>query len=224
MAKRISAASALAVSSSLAAIISNPKRRLAFPFFPSTAFQLQATLYICRFCFLSVSTTLGLSRTGSVQSDSLFLAECPIRTGLVNLIGKNRSGVAAEFPVIILDYRSQVAAFVEISPARLFQKSEDIYNEKVQLMTEFRWIGCFLPPLNRADMRLLQTNDSVLADVVVVVIYLLLLCISGASIMSLSRFFFCFFSFFSFFLDVFLFFLVFWAGVGSSVLVSGGLG
>ena len=62
MAKRISAASVLAVSSSLAAIRSNPKRRLAFPFLASTALRSQASWYICRFCFLSASPVFGRPR------------------------------------------------------------------------------------------------------------------------------------------------------------------
>ena len=98
------------------------------------------------------------AQRGACQADSLFLTVRPICTGLENLIGKNRFGVTAEFPVIILHHRSQVAALVEITSACLFQKGEAIHHRKVQFLTEFRRIRTLFP-LNRANVRLLKTTD-----------------------------------------------------------------
>ena len=98
------------------------------------------------------------AQRGACQADSLFLTVRPICTGLENLIGKNRFGVTAEFPVIILRHRSQVAALVEITSACLFQKGEAVHHRKVQFLTEFRRIRTLFP-LNRANVRLLKTTD-----------------------------------------------------------------
>ena len=108
------------------------------------------------------------------QADATLFAVELILSGLVDFVSEHGSGIAAELAEIVLHGGNQVAALVEIAPTGLLQEGEAVDDGKVQFLTELSWIGTF-STLDRPDMGLFQTDNTVVAAVGAVVVHFLLL-------------------------------------------------
>lgn len=116
------------------------------------------------------------AQLGAGQADAVFFAVELVGSGLIDLVGKHRAGVAAELPGIVFHSGLQVATLIEVAPGGLLKIGVAIYHGQMQLLPEFRWVGPF-SSLNWANMRLLQTNDPICADMGAVVVHFLLLLV-----------------------------------------------
>ena len=113
MARRMRAASVLAVSSSIENRRPSPKRHLASSLLSSTALCSQESQYVCRLIFVSVWSAF-LRPKGPGQVNSTLIAIEFVVSGLIDSLSEDRAGIAAEFSGVILNGGDQVATFIEI--------------------------------------------------------------------------------------------------------------
>ena len=107
--------------------------------------------------FGGLSAAQGEPREADSQPAAIEL----VGASLIDFVGEDRSRIAAKFAQIVLHGGLQIAAFIEIAPACLLQISITIHHRKVQFLPELGGIRA-LSTLDRPNMRLLQTDDTVL--------------------------------------------------------------